>query len=115
VCIIQRPRRSFVRQRNRDIFWTIRLFVPTRFQSGTPTICSLIVAHPCLAPDRVWPTTSTLDRWDEATGENLIERITAAGDYQVAVETYRAVVKRWPKDKITLRNRARVLEWSWRD
>ena len=70
---------------------------------------------PCLAPDRVWPTTPTLDRWDEATGENLIERITAAGDYQVAVETYRAVVKRWPKDKITLRNRARVLEWSWRD
>jgi hypothetical protein len=67
----------------------------------------LIVAHPCLAPDRVWPTTPTLDRWDEATGENLIERLTAAGDYQVAVETYRAVVKRWPKDKITLRNRAR--------
>jgi hypothetical protein len=25
-----------------------------------------------------------------------------------------AAVKRWPKDKITLRNRARVLEKSWR-
>jgi hypothetical protein len=28
--------------------------------------------------------------------------------------TYRAAVKRWPKDKITLRNWARVLEKSWR-
>ena len=27
----------------------------------------------------------------------------------------RAAVKRWPKDKITLRNRARVIEQSWRD
>jgi hypothetical protein len=33
----------------------------------------------------------------------------------VALETYRAAVKRWPKDKITLRNRARVLERSWKD
>jgi hypothetical protein len=33
--------------------------------------------------------------------------------YLVALETYRAAVKRW-KDKITLRNRARVLEKSWR-
>ena len=27
-----------------------------------------------------------------------------------SLETYRAAVKCWPKDKITLRNRARVLE-----
>ena len=26
-----------------------------------------------------------------------------------------AAVRRWPKDKITLRNRARVIERSWRD
>jgi len=50
----------------------------------------------------------TIDRWDEATGENLIERIAGVSDYQVAVETYRAAVKRWPGAKITLRNRARV-------
>jgi len=24
-----------------------------------------------------------------------------------------AAVKRWPKDKVTLRNRARVIEQSW--
>ena len=29
--------------------------------------------------------THTIDRWDEATGENLIERIAGVGDYQVAV------------------------------
>jgi hypothetical protein len=59
--------------------------------------------------------THTIDRWDEETGGNLIERIAGVSDYLVAVETYRAAVKRWPKDKITLRYRARVLEWSWRD
>ena len=53
----------------------------------------------------------TVDRWD-ATGETLMEQIAALG---VALETYRAAVKRWPKDKITLRNRARVIEQSWRD
>ena len=30
----------------------------------------------------------TIDRWDDATGENLIEQIAAVGDYLVA--TYRA-------------------------
>ena len=52
----------------------------------------------------------TIHRWDDATGENLIEQIAAVGDYLVALETYRAAVKRWPKDKITLRNRAAVFD-----
>jgi hypothetical protein len=30
------------------------------------------------------------------------------GDFLLALETDRTAVKRWPKDKITLRNRARV-------
>jgi hypothetical protein len=51
----------------------------------------------------------------EATGENLIERIAGVSDYQVAVATYRAAVERWPGAKITLRNRARVIERSWED
>ena len=42
-------------------------------------------------------------------------QIAAVGDYLVALETYRAAVRRWPKDKITLRNRARVIERSWED
>jgi hypothetical protein len=57
--------------------------------------------------------THTIARWDEATGENLIERIAGVSDYLVALGTYRAAVQRWPKDKITLRNRARVIERSW--
>ena len=48
-------------------------------------------------------------------GHRLVEQIAAVGDYLVALETYRAAVKRWPKDKITLRNRARVIEQSWED
>ena len=66
----------------------------------------------------IWPPSHTRPQrrhQDAATGENLIEQIAAVGDYLVALETYRAAVKRWPKDKITLRNRARVIEWSWRD
>jgi hypothetical protein len=55
----------------------------------------------------------TIDRWDDATGETLIERIAGVSDYLVAVETYRAAVKRWPGAKITLRNRTRVIEQSW--
>jgi hypothetical protein len=31
------------------------------------------------------------------------------------VATYRAAVERWPGAKITLRNRARVIERSWED
>ena len=50
-----------------------------------------------------------IDRW---AGENLIEQIAAVGDYLVALETYHAAVRRWPGAKITLRNRARVLEIS---
>ena len=48
---------------------------------------------PCLAADCA------------ATGENLVEQIAAVGDYLVALETYRAAVKRWPKDNIALSNR----------
>ena len=44
----------------------------------------------------------TIDRWDDATGENLIEQIATVGDYLVALATYRAAVKRWPKDKIAI-------------
>jgi ADP-heptose:LPS heptosyltransferase len=44
----------------------------------------------------------------------LIEQIAAVGDYLVALEIYRAAVQRWPNVKITLRNRARVIEQSWR-
>jgi hypothetical protein len=53
--------------------------------------------------------------WDDATGQNLIEQIAAGGDYMTVLETYHAAVRRWPKDKITLRNRARVVERSWDD
>ena len=62
-----------------------------------------------------WPTTPTpFIAGTMQPAKNLIEQIAAVGDYLVALETYRAAVKRWPKDKIT-RNRARVIERSWRD
>jgi len=42
-------------------------------------------------------------------------QIAAVGDYLVALATYRAAVKRWPKDKIMRLNRARVIEPGWWD
>ena len=51
----------------------------------------------------------TIDGWDDS-GENLIEEIAAVGDFMVALAPYKAAIERWPKDKITLRNRARLIE-----
>ena len=39
----------------------------------------------------------TIDRWDDATGENLIEQIAGVTDYEVALAAYRWAVRRWPK------------------
>ena len=47
-------------------------------------------------------------------GQGAFEKIAAVGDYLVALATYRAAVERWPNARITLRNRARVIEKSWR-
>ena len=57
----------------------------------------------------------TIERWDDATGKNLVEEIASVGDFLIAMQTYLAAVRRWPDAKITLRNRARVLERSWQD
>ena len=51
----------------------------------------------------------TIDRWDDATGENLIEQIAAVGDYLVALETYRAAVRRWPGARSRCATEAQVL------
>jgi hypothetical protein len=67
--------------------------------------------------DRIVPMRDrhTIDRWDDATGKNLVEEIASVGDFLVAMQTYLAAVRRWPDAKITLRNRTRVLERSWED
>lgn len=51
----------------------------------------------------------TIDRWDDATGESLIEEIAGVTDYEVAQAAYRAAAQRWPDAKITLHNRARII------
>ena len=56
----------------------------------------------------------TIDRWDDTTGETLIEQIAAVGDYLARWRHTGAAVQRWPNAKITLRNRARVIDQSWR-
>ena len=63
---------------------------------------------------RVTPLYS-IERWDDVTGENRIEEIARVGDYLVAMQTYLAAVRRWPDAKITLRNREKIIEQSWKD
>ena len=73
---------------------SVFMIAPLRRASSTATLAQR-AAGPCGA-------SHTIDRWDDATGENLIEQIAAVGDYLLALATYRAAVKRWPKDKMTL-------------
>ena len=57
----------------------------------------------------------SIERWDDATGENGVEEIARVSDYLLAMQTYLAAVRRWPDAKITLRDRARIIEQSWED
>jgi hypothetical protein len=57
----------------------------------------------------------TINRWDDVTGKNLVEQLAGVSDYLLALMTYQAAVRRWPNAKITLRNRARMIERSWED
>ena len=46
----------------------------------------------------------TIDRWDDATGQNLwSSRLPAVRRLHGRAGDLRAAVKRWPKDKTTLR------------
>ena len=52
----------------------------------------------------------------EGVRESVEQPRSAAMEESVgALATYHAAVERWPNAKITLRNRARIIERSWRD
>ena len=40
----------------------------------------------------------TIERWDDATGKNLVEEIASVGDFLVAMQTYLAAVRRWRRE-----------------
>jgi hypothetical protein len=45
-------------------------------------------------------------------GDNIVEPLAGVEDYDLAMATYRAAIKRWPNTPITLRQGARVIEDS---
>jgi hypothetical protein len=45
-----------------------------------------------------------VDVWDGA-GDNIVEHVAGIDDFETAVATYWAAVRRWPKAKITPRQR----------
>jgi hypothetical protein len=53
-----------------------------------------------------------IDVWDDA-GDNLVEHLAGLDDYAMAVVAYWAAVESRPKDKITLRQGARVVLKNW--
>ena len=54
-----------------------------------------------------------IDRWTD-DGERIVEHVTGAEDFQIAMATYYAARKRWPKAAMTLRQGAHVIENSRR-
>ena len=52
-----------------------------------------------------------IDRW---TDDGIVEHVAGATDFQVAMATYHAARKRWPKAAMTLREGTRVIEDSRR-
>jgi hypothetical protein len=54
-----------------------------------------------------------IDRWTE-DGERIVEHVAGAEDFQIAMATYYAARKRWPKAAMTLRQGAHVIENSRR-
>jgi hypothetical protein len=54
-----------------------------------------------------------IDRWTD-DGERIVEHVAGAEDFQVAMATYHAARKRWPKAAMTLRQGTWVIEDSRR-
>jgi hypothetical protein len=52
-----------------------------------------------------------VELWD-SSGANVVDLLAEVRDLQVAMDTYRSAVRRWPGGVITLRQGARVLEDS---
>ena len=54
-----------------------------------------------------------IDRWTD-DGERIVEHVAGAEDFQIAMATYHAARKRWPKAAMTLRQDTWVIEDSRR-
>ena len=48
-----------------------------------------------------------IDQWTWQYGERIVEHVAGAEDFQIAMATYHAARKRWPKAAMTLRGRTR--------
>jgi uncharacterized protein YdaU (DUF1376 family) len=53
-----------------------------------------------------------IDVWD-SSGDSLTEHLAGLEDYAMAVAAYWAAIQSRPRDKITLRQGARVVMKSW--
>ena len=54
-----------------------------------------------------------IDRWD-AAGHNVLEHVAGLEDFAVAQAAYDRACRRWPKEVVTLRQGARLIQESRR-
>ena len=78
-----------------------------------------VVCSPSRSTARMYPKTKTtfafrVDRWD-AAGDNIFDHVGGSDDFLCAVKLYETARKRWPAERITLRQSARIIHKSWRD
>ena len=52
-----------------------------------------------------------IDLWD-SNGDNIVEHLAGVEDFQIAMDTYRSAVRRWPGGVITLRQGGGVIKDS---
>jgi hypothetical protein len=52
-----------------------------------------------------------IDRWD-AAGDNILEHTAGVEDFAVGQAAYDRACRRWPKERITLRQGARLIQES---
>jgi uncharacterized membrane protein len=55
-----------------------------------------------------------IDVWD-AAGDNIVEQLAGLDDHAMAVAAYAVAAAARPRDKITLRQDARVVRKNWRE
>jgi hypothetical protein len=53
-----------------------------------------------------------VDIWD-AAGDSIVDHVAGIDDFETAVATYWAAVRRWPNARITLRQGAWVVHKTW--
>jgi hypothetical protein len=75
-----------------------------------PVAQDLLADEPrCVGCNLIMAFAFRIDTWAD-DGESIVEHVADVDDLTIALATYHAACKRWPRKAITLRQGARVIE-----